>query len=64
MSHLNSLVGPSDESNEQRQDHVDEQGDESVEVELAERPNQSAALLHLRERHKHVVPINEGEQAL
>lgn len=61
---LDRLVGSCDESDKQRQDHVDKQGDEGVEVDLAEHPHQSAALLHLRERHKHVIPIYEGEEAL
>lgn len=64
ISYLNGLIGSCDESDEQRQNHVDEEGDEAVQVNLAEQPHQSAALLHLRERHEHVVPVNEGEQAL
>lgn len=58
---LYGLVGSCDESDKQRQHHVDEEGDEGVQIYLAEEPHQSAALLHLGERHKHVVPVNEGE---
>ena len=62
-SYLNGLVGSCDESNEQRKHHVDEERDEGVQVNLAEQPHQSAALLHPCERHKHVVPVDKGEQA-
>jgi len=64
LSYLDSLVSSGDERDKQRQHHVDEEGDEGVQVHLAEQPHQSAALLHLRERHKHVVPVDEGEEAL
>lgn len=63
-SNLDGLVGSCDEGNEQRQHHVYEEGDEGVEVDLAEQPHQRAGLLHLGERHKHVVAVDEGEEAL
>lgn len=63
-SYLDGLVGSCDESDKQRQHHVDEEGDEGVQVHLAEQPHQGAALLHLRESHEHVVPVNQGEEAL
>lgn len=63
-SYLNGLIRSCDESNKQRQHHVDEERDEGVQVNLTEEPHQSTAFLHLRECHEHVVPVNEGEQAL
>lgn len=62
--YLDGLVRSGDEGDEQRQDHVDEERDEGVQVDLAEEPHQRAAHLHLGERHKHVVTVDEGEQAL
>lgn len=58
------VVGSSDECDEEGQHHVDKEGDEGVKVDLAEDPHQCAALLHLRERHKHVVAVDQREQAL
>ena len=58
------VVGSGDECDEEGQHHVDEEGDDGVEVDLTEDPHQGAASLHLRERHKHVVPVDEREQAL
>lgn len=63
-SYLDGLVGSCYKGNEQRQHHVYEKGDESVQVHLAKQPHQRAGLLHLGERHKHVVAVNEGEEAL
>lgn len=62
--HLDGLVGSCNEGDEQRQHHVYEEGDEGVQVHLAEQPHQRAGLLHLSERHKHVVAVDEGEEAL
>lgn len=56
---LDGLVGSRDEGDEQGQHHVDEEGDEGVQVHLAEQPHQRAGLLHLGERHKHVVTVDE-----
>lgn len=44
---LNGLVGVCDESNEQAQHHVDEEGDIRVEVESAEEPHHVALVSHL-----------------
>ena len=60
-SYLNGLIGSCDESNKQRKHHVDEERDEGVQINLAKQPHQGTALLHLRERHEHVIPVNEGE---
>lgn len=56
--YLDGLVGSCDEGNEQRQHHVYEEGDEGVQVHLAEEPHQRAGLLHLGKRHKHVVAVD------
>lgn len=61
---LDGLVGVSDESNEQAEHHVDEKGDEGVEVESAEKPHHVALVSHLQEGGVHVVPVDEGEEAL
>lgn len=64
VSYLDGLVCSCDKSNEEWQHHVNEEGDEGVQVNLAEQPHQSAALLHLWECYEHVVSINEREEAL
>lgn len=61
---FDGLVSAGDERDEQRQDHVDEERDEGVQVDLAEQPHQGAAVLHFSKRHEHVVPVNQGEEAL
>lgn len=61
---LDGLIGVSNESDEQAEHHVDEEGDEGVQVHLTEQPHQHATLLHPRECYEHVVTVNEGEQAL
>ena len=61
---LDGLVGVSDESDEEAEHHVDEEGDEGVEVEPAEEPHHVAPVSHLQEGGVHVVPIDEGEEAL
>lgn len=62
--YLDGLIGPRDEGNKQREHHVDEEGDEGVQVHLTKKPHQCARLLHLRERHEHVITVNEREEAL
>lgn len=63
-TNLDGLVGAGDQSNEEAEDHVDEEADKSIQVELAKEPHQVAVLLHCGKGHKHVVPIDEGEEAL
>lgn len=58
------VIGSSDECDEERQHHVDEERDEGVKVDLAEDPHQRTAVLHLRKSHKHVVSVDQREQAL
>ena len=60
----NGVVGSGDERDEEGQHHVDEQRDKGVKVDLAEDPHQRAALLHLGERYKHVVSVDQREEAL
>ena len=60
----NGVVGSGDECDEEGQNHVDEEGNEGVKVHLAEDPHQCAALLHLSKRYKHVVSVDQREQAL
>lgn len=58
------VVGSSDECDEKGQHHVDEEWDEGVKVDLAEDPHQCPTLFHLRKCHKHVVAIDQREEAL
>lgn len=62
MADLDGVIGAGDECNEEAQHHVDEEADEGVEVQLGEEPHQAAVTLlglHGRERHKHVVSVDE-----
>lgn len=63
-SHLDGLVGAGDEGDEEAEDHVDEEADEGVQVDLAEEPHQVTVLLHLGEGDEHIVPVDEREEAL
>lgn len=64
MTHtdLERLIGVSDESDEQAEHHVDEEGDVRVEVESAKKPHHVACVSHLHEGCEHVVTVNEGEE--
>lgn len=63
-SHLDGGVGVGDDGDEKAEDHVDEERYEGVEVDPAEDPNKAALLVHVLEGGEHVVPVDEGEQAL
>lgn len=63
-SHLDGGVGVGDDGDEKAEDHVDEEGYEGVEVDPAENPNKAALLVHVLKGGEHVVPVDEGEQAL
>lgn len=58
------LVGAGDEGDEERQHHVDEHGDEGVEVGAAEVPHQAVLVFELRKRGEHVIAVQQREQAL
>lgn len=58
-SDLDSLVRVSNESDEQAEHHVDEERDEGVKVESAEKPHHVALVSYLQEGAVHVIPINE-----
>lgn len=64
LLHLDHLVGAGDEGDEERQHHVDEQGDEGVEVGPAEVPHQAVLVFELREGGEHVVAVQQREQTL
>lgn len=64
LTHLDGLVGVSDEGDEEWQHHVDEQGDEGVEVPPAEEPHQHVRVLQLSKGGEHVVAVQQGEQTL
>lgn len=61
---LDGFIWASDKGNEEAENHVDEEADKSVQVQLAEEPHQVAVLLHCGKGHKHVIPVDEGEKAL
>ena len=61
---MEGLVGVRDERDEHTEHHVDEEGDEDIEVDLGEDPGREGHPVHLNVRVEHVVPVEEGEQAL
>lgn len=61
---LDGLIGVSNHSDEQAEHHVDEEGDEGVEVKSAEKPHHVALVSHLQEGGVHVVPVDEREETL
>lgn len=61
---FDGFVGVGDESDEQAEHHVDEERDEGVEVESAEQPHHVAFVSHPQKGAKHVVPVDEREEAL
>lgn len=62
-SYLYALVSVRDESYEKAKHHVDEERDERVKVDPAEKPHHGVLLLELGERREHVVPVHQGEEA-
>lgn len=64
MSHLDGVVGVGDDCDEKAEDHVDEERHKGVEVNPAEDPHHAVLVLHVLEGGKHVVSIDQGEQAL
>ena len=44
--------------------YIDEEGNEDIEVDLGEDPGREGHQVHLNVRVEHVVPVEEGEQAL
>ena len=57
-SYLNSLVRITDDTNEQAENHVNEERNKRIEVDLAENPGGVALSIHLSKRHEHVVTID------
>ena len=57
-SYLDSLIGITDDTNEQAKHHVDEQWDEGVKVDFAKHPHSITLLVHLSKRHEHIITIN------
>ena len=62
--YLDCFVGVHDEGNEEGQDDVDEQRDKRVEVDAREPPDQHGTFAHSGESGKHVVSVDQREQAL
>ncbi len=61
---LDRLVGIHDEGNEEREDDVDEEADEGVEVDPTEPPEHHRLVRHPRKCRKHVVSVDEGKETL
>lgn len=64
QKYLDGLIGVGYKSDKERQHHVDEQGDEGVEISPTEEPHQGVLVLKLGEGGEHVVSVQQGEQAL
>lgn len=62
--YLDGVVGVCDEGDEEREHHIDEEGDEGVEVDAAEQPHQAVFVLQLCKGGVHVVTVDQREQAL
>lgn len=56
--YLDGLVSICDEGDEETEHHVDEEGDERVEIGSAEQPHHCVLLLKVRKRREHVVPVD------
>ena len=63
-ANLDGLIGVCYKSDEEAEHHVDEEGDEGVEVKPAEQPHHVALVSHLQEGVVHVVPVDQREEAL
>lgn len=63
-SHLDGGVGVGDDRDKKAEDHVDEERHKGVEIDPAENPNKAALLVHVLKGGKHVIPVDQGEQAL
>lgn len=61
---LDGLIRVGNDSDEQAEHHVDEEWDEGVKVKSAEQPHHVVLVPHVQEGGVHVVPIDEGEEAL
>lgn len=61
---LDCLIGVGNEGDEQAEHHIDEEGDEGVEVKSAEKPHHVTLVSHPQESGVHVVAIEEREEAL
>ena len=64
ISYLNCIIGVHDDGQEERQDDVDEEGDEGVEVDPGEPPDDGVLGGSRGEGGVHVIPVDEGEEAL
>lgn len=62
--HLDGVVGVGDDCDEEAEDHVDEERHKGVEVDSAEDPHHAALVHHVLEGGKHVVSVDQREQAL
>lgn len=62
--YLDGLVCVSDEGDEETEHHVDEERDEGVQIHSAEQPHHRVLLLKLGKCGKHVVSIDQREEAL
>lgn len=61
---LDGLVGVGNEGDEEAENHVDEEGDEGIEVKSAEKPHHVTLVSQPQESGVHVITIDEREEAL
>lgn len=61
---LDGLVGVGNQRDEEAEHHVDEDGDEGVEVKSAEKPHRVTCVSHTQEGAVYVVAIDERKEAL
>lgn len=61
---LDGFIGVCYQRDEEAEHHVDEEGDEGVEVDSAEKPHNVGFTPQLQEGGVHVVPIDQREEAL
>lgn len=64
ITNLDCFIGIHDDGNEETQYHIDEEGNEGVEVDAGEPPHHRILARSGGEGGKHVVSIDEGVQAL
>lgn len=61
---LDGLIGVGNEGDEEAEHHIDEEGDEGVQVKSAEKPHHVTLVSHPQESGVHVVAVEEREEAL
>ena len=63
-TYVECLIGVWDERDEDREDHIDEQRNEDIEVDLGENPGSIRWIRHHDIGVVHVITIDKGEETL